>query len=139
MARRSDCDRCDVAGQGSDHRVLVDTSVWIDHLRRGNHALALRLEQGLIECHPFVIGELACGTLNRRAEILSLLAELPQLPQIDHDDMLVFVESNRIMGRGLGWVDMHLLAAAHLAGTALWTLDSRLATMAHRLGLDAAT
>jgi hypothetical protein len=114
---------------------LVDTSVWIDHLRRGNARLASTLRKGEVECHPFVIGELACGSLRRRTELLSLLGALPQVPQAQHDEVLAFVASRHLMGRGLGWVDVHLLASAMLGRTALWTLDRRLAAQARALEL----
>jgi hypothetical protein len=112
---------------------LVDTSVWVDHLRRGNATLASRLHKGEVECHPFVIGELACGNLRRRAELLSLLDALPRVPQAGHDEVLAFVASKHLMGRGLGWVDVHLLASALLGRTSLWTLDRRLAAQARVL------
>jgi len=92
--------------------VLVDTSVWIDHLRRGNAALATQLREGDVWCHAFVIGELACADLENRQEILSLLSALPQAPVAEHDEVLAFVEVNRLMGSGIGWIDAHLLAAA---------------------------
>jgi hypothetical protein len=112
---------------------LVDTSVWIDHLRRGNAKLAVSLRNGEVECHRFVIGELACGNLERRAELLSLLDALPQVPQVRHDEVLAFIASKHLMGRGLGWVDVHLLASALLGRTSLWTLDRRLAAQARAL------
>jgi len=115
--------------------VLVDTSVWVDHLRRGNERLAGHLDRGEVECHPFVIGELACGHLRNRAEILSLLRALPLAQPADHEEVLAFIESSRLMGRGLGWTDMHLLASARLRRTALWTLDRRLAATARVLGV----
>lgn len=110
--------------------MLVDTSVWVDHLRRGNSDLASRLQGGEVLGHPFVVGELACGHLNRRREILALLRALPHVPIATHDEVLEFVEAGRLMGRGLGWIDVHLLASARLAGTVLWTLDKRLAAVA---------
>ena len=85
--------------------------------------------------HAFVIGELACGNLNRREEILSLLAALPEAPAADQDEALAFVETHRLMGLGLGWIDVHLLASASLARLRLWTLDGRLGSAAARLGL----
>ncbi len=115
--------------------MLVDTSVWVDHLRRGNPALARQLTELEVWCHPFVIGELACGRLEARSEVLSLLAALPQAPQAEHDEVLAFVESNRLAGTGIGWVDAHLLAAARLGGVGLWTLDRPLAAVARELGL----
>jgi predicted nucleic acid-binding protein len=115
--------------------VLVDTSVWIDHFRRGNARLRAHLEAGEVASHPFVAGELACGNLKAREEILSLMAALPQLPTAEHEEVLVFVERNRLMGRGLGWIDVHLLASARLAGTSLWTLDKGLGAAAAFLKL----
>jgi predicted nucleic acid-binding protein len=116
--------------------VLVDTSVWVDHLRRGNARLADRLERGRVLCHPFVIGELACGNLSRRDEILSLLRALPGAPSASDAEVLSLVESHRLMGRGLGWIDVHLLASALLADRLLWTLDRRLHSAARDLGID---
>jgi hypothetical protein len=113
--------------------MLVDTSVWVDHLRRGNARLGSCLENGEVECHPFVIGELACGNLKNRAELLELLAALPRVLEADHDEVLAFIESKRLMGRGLGWVDAHLLVSALLSRTSLWTLDKRLAAEARAL------
>jgi predicted nucleic acid-binding protein len=113
--------------------VLVDTSVWIDHLRRGNAALASLLENGEVESHPFVIGEIACGNLKRRGEILSLMDSLPKAVEADHDEVLALVESRKLAGCGLGWIDVHLLASALLGHTVLWTLDKRLSEQARRL------
>jgi len=92
--------------------VLVDTSVWIDHLRKRNATLVQLLESMQIVTHPFVIGELACGNLANRATFLDLLAAIPQLPPVTHDEALGFVDAKKLMGRGLGWIDMHLLACA---------------------------
>jgi predicted nucleic acid-binding protein len=115
--------------------MLVDTSVWVDHLRRRNTLLVQLLEQEQVWTHPFVIGELACGNLARRSSVLSSLSELPHLPTVDHAEVLMFVEAQRLMGRGLGWIDMHLLAAARLAKLPFWTVDKRLASVANELGL----
>jgi len=115
--------------------MLVDTSVWVDHLRRGSAALAERLGRGEVWSHPFVIGELACGNLRQRREILSLLEALPQSPVAEHSEVLFSVESNRLIGLGIGWVDVHLLASARMAQTLIWTIDRRLAVEARRLGL----
>ena len=117
--------------------MLVDTSVWIDHFRRSDPALIALLDREEAECHPFVIGELACGLLRRRSEVLLLLQSLPHLPVGTHDEVLAFVESHRLMGRGIGWVDAHLLASAALAGTQLWTRDRRLFEVARKLALAA--
>jgi predicted nucleic acid-binding protein len=115
--------------------VLVDTSVWVQHLRQGNARLAAQLDADQVKTHPFVIGELACGHLVNRLELLHLLGALPVVPVADHDEVLAFIERRRLMGRGLGWIDMHLLASATLAPTTFWTADKRLATVARELGL----
>ena len=114
--------------------ILADTSVWIDHLRNGNQQLRRHLEDGNIACHPFVIGELACGRMPDRAAVLALLATLPLPPVADHDEALAFVEARRLAGKGLGWIDVHLLASAVLAGARLWTLDKRLRSAAEAIG-----
>lgn len=107
--------------------ILVDTSVWVDHLRRGDPALARALETEEVLTHPMVIGELACGTMHRRAQILGDLANLPQAPRATDEEAMHFLERRRLMGRGIGFVDVHLLASVALAeGAALWTRDTRL-------------
>jgi hypothetical protein len=116
---------------------LVDTSVWVDHLRVADRQLAGLLLDEAVLSHPFVVGELACGTLKRRREILGLLRNLPQAPVVEQDEVLAFVDAHALMGSGLGWVDIHLLASAILAGERLWTRDRRLATAARRLGVAA--
>ena len=117
--------------------ILVDTSVWVDHLRRGNSSLHQLLEAGEVSCHSFVIGELACGTLRQRSAILALLGELPDVPAAEDSEVLELIESRRLMGRGLGWVDAHLLAASMIADVSLWTLDKPLANTADQLGVRA--
>ncbi|MEP7010692.1 MAG: type II toxin-antitoxin system VapC family toxin [Acidobacteriota bacterium] len=109
--------------------VLVDTSVWIDHLRQGNQRLADLLIAGRVVCHPFVIGEVACGSLRNRAGILGLLAALPSAPMATHEEVLGLLASERLYSRGLGWVDVHLLASARLLACTLWTLDKTLAAV----------
>ncbi|MHC4066466.1 MAG: type II toxin-antitoxin system VapC family toxin [Planctomycetota bacterium] len=118
--------------------ILVDTSVWVDHLRRGNASLAARLDAAEVLCHPFIIGELACGNLTRRKELFSLLAKLPGSVVADHDEVLTFVETTRLMGSGIGWVDAHLLASVVLSRARFWTLDRRLGDVAVSLGVQAA-
>lgn len=116
--------------------ILADTSVWIDHLRRSDASLAHVLQDGLVLCHPFVIGELACGHLRQRAQVLDAMSELPSAPVATHREVLVFVERHALAGRGIGWVDAHLLTSTALAGGAkLWTRDKRLAGIANDLGL----
>jgi predicted nucleic acid-binding protein len=116
--------------------VLVDTSVWIDHFRRRNAQLAGLLDAAQVWIHPFVIGELACGSLSRRTEVLGLLEALPKVPLVDHQEVLDFITVQRLHGRGLGWVDMHLLASARLADLPLWTRDRPLAAAATELSLQ---
>jgi len=119
--------------------ILVDTSVWVDHLRDGAPALAAALEQGRVLTHPFVLGELACGNLKNRGEVLQLLGELPAAPMATDPEALDFIERRALMGRGIGYVDVHLLASVALAGTAqLWTRDKRLAAVAADLELACA-
>ena len=115
--------------------ILVDTSVWIDHLHRGEAPLARALEDGLVLMHPFVVGEIACGNLRQRAEVLDLLASLPPAATVSADEALGFIERRALMGRGIGYVDVHLLAAAALTGVRLWTHDQSLARVANELGL----
>jgi predicted nucleic acid-binding protein len=115
--------------------VLVDTSVWVDHFRRRNIRLVAALEAAQVLTHPFVIGELCCGNLTRRDEILGLLQSLPSPDLIEHAEVLEFVGAHRLFGRGLGWVDIHLLASARLARVPLWTLDKRLAAVTVDLGV----
>lgn len=105
---------------------LVDTSVWVDHLRRRQPRLARLLERGEVVVHPYVIGELACGNLQGRDEVLGLLRALPRAVVASDEEVLRLVEVKRLHGRGLGWVDVHLLAAARLTGCRLWTADRRL-------------
>ena len=116
---------------------LVDTSVWVDHLRRGNERLGTLLHDGLVMVHPFVLGELALGRLRRRAEVLGLLEELPRAETANHEEVLELVERHDLAGSGVGWVDAHLLASAALSRVSLWTLDRRLAVAARRLALSA--
>ena len=116
--------------------ILVDTSVWVDHLRAGTPALAVVLEQGSVLMHPFVLGELACGNLKSRGEVLRLLGDLPAAPLATDPEALDYIERRALMGRGIGYVDVHLLASAALAGAArLWTRDKRLAAVAADLKL----
>jgi predicted nucleic acid-binding protein len=117
--------------------MLVDTSVWVDHLRRRNLVLARLLDRGEVWCHPFVIGEVACGRLVHRAEVLSLLGALPRTPEATHDEVMAFVESNDLGGAGIGWIDANLLASARLTGLPLWTLDRKPAEAARSTGTAA--
>jgi predicted nucleic acid-binding protein len=116
--------------------ILVDTTVWIDHLRSGETALAAALEDGRVLMHPFVLGELACGTLKNRDEVLDLLGNLPAAPTATDPEVLGLIERRALMGRGIGYIDVHLLASAALADVGrLWTRDRRLAAVATELEL----
>lgn len=115
--------------------ILVDSSVWIDHLRKTSPPLVALLRQGVVLSHPFVIGELACGSLAQRDAVLGLLAALPQAPVAEDAEVLGMLQARRLWVRGLGWVDVHLLAATHLASAKLWTRDRRLRERAAELGI----
>lgn len=116
--------------------ILVDTSVWIDHLRRGDAQLAEALEDGEVITHSLVIGELACGGMRRRAEVMHLLEQLPRAREANHREVMSMIEGRRLMGTGIGYVDAHLLAAAALTPSAsLLTREPRLAGVARRLGV----
>lgn len=114
--------------------ILADTSVWIEHFRRGSAELEAALEREDVAIHPFIVGEIACGNLRNRAEILRLLATLPAAPVASHEEVLAFIEQRKLMARGIGYIDAHLLASAAL-GTdlVLWTLDKRLVAIARQL------
>jgi hypothetical protein len=115
--------------------ILVDTSVWVDHLRRGDARLAELLERGAVLMHPFVLGEIACGRLADRAVILELMRQLPSVVVADNEEALEFIERHRLSGRGIGYIDVHLLASVALtSGAKLWTRDKRLRIVADDLG-----
>lgn len=115
--------------------VLVDTSVWVAHLRAGNIGLDTLLNDGHVVCHPFIFGELACSNLINRAEILSLLQALPMATYVEHEEVMRFIENYRLIGKGLGYIDMHLLASALLTNISIWTLDKRLNDVTSALGI----
>jgi predicted nucleic acid-binding protein len=116
--------------------ILVDTSVWVDHLRSGDARLAAQLDAASVAMHPMVLGELACGNLKDRQTLLTLWWNLPQLPAATDAEALFFLERNRLWGRGIGYIDVHLLASVSLqAGARLWTRDRRLRETAEQLGL----
>ncbi len=116
--------------------ILADTSVWVDHLRSGDARLAAALDRGIVVMHPFVVGEIACGSLSDRAMILELLQNLPLAVVAGSDEVLGFIERHQLHGKGIGYVDVHLLAAVALtAGAKLWTRDKRLRAAAVDLGL----
>jgi predicted nucleic acid-binding protein len=115
--------------------ILVDTSVWVDHFRAGDLQLAALLDNAGVLMHPFVAGEIACGNLSNRALTLELLHDLPMAVVAESDEVLAFIESRRIFGTGIGYIDVHLLAAAAVSDAALWTRDKRLRGIARTLGL----
>jgi len=115
--------------------VLVDTSIWVTHLRQGSRQLEKLLMDAEVMCHPFIIGELACGNLKNRNEIISLLQSLTLAPTIKFQEFLFFIDRNHLIGKGIGFVDVNLLASAQLAGVPLWTADKRLKSAADQLEL----
>lgn len=118
--------------------ILVDTSVWIDHLRRSDDVLAALLEQGTVLAHPFVIGELALGSLARRDAILRLLRRLPKANVARDDEVMSLIDKEGLSGIGIGYIDAHLLAATRLTVDAMfWTRDRRLLAAAEKLSLSA--
>lgn len=115
--------------------ILVDTSVWADHLRYTEPGLVNLLNEGAVLIHPFVIEELACGNLRQRNETLSLLHALPMAPAVEHQEVLDFISKERLHSTGLSSVDVHLLASARLAGAKLWSKDKALYRESKRLNL----
>jgi hypothetical protein len=114
--------------------ILVDTSVWVDHLRHGDETLAQLLYQGRIYIHPMIIGELACGHLQNRKQLIDLWQSLPLTIEATHQETMLFIESRQLMGKGIGFVDVHLLASTQLtSNTQLWTRDKRLGNVAQSL------
>lgn len=117
--------------------ILVDSSIWIDHLRSSEPALVHLLDSAQVLAHPFVIGELAMGSLHRRDLVLGALRDLPQAISATDEEVLAFIERHSLFGLGIGYVDAHLLAATRLNGAQLWTRDKRLREDARRLGVAA--
>ena len=114
--------------------VLVDTSVWVDFLRSGDASLAKMLERNQVAIHPMIIGELACGNLNNRQSLLKLWNSLHTLTQASHEEVFYFIEHHHLMGKGIGYIDAHLLASVALAmDVRLWTRDLRLSRLAIKL------
>lgn len=116
--------------------VLVDTSVWVDHLRRHDDRLDELLAKLEVIVHPFVIGEVALGVLRRRTEVLGLLARMPAAPAVTHAEVMTLIGNRALSGKGIGYVDAHLIASALLVGASLWTRDRRLQEVASSLGLS---
>jgi len=119
--------------------ILVDTSVWVEHLRLDLPRLATLLHKGEVLIHPWVIGELACGNLRDRSQVLELLKGLLAATVASDAEVLLLIEQDRLMGRGIGYVDAHLLAAARLSHCRLWTQDRRLAAVALEQGVAVCT
>jgi len=115
--------------------ILADTSLWIEHFRRGVPEFAIAMENGLIEIHPVIIGELATGNLAKRKQTLAALRALPRTAVGTLDECLEFIELHSLSGRGIGWNDLHLLVAARLSRSTLWSLDTRLTAAAVQLGV----
>lgn len=116
--------------------VLVDSSVWVDHFRNGNQALVDLLDRNLVRVHPFVVGELACGTPPSRKQTLADLNDLPRSQEASLHEVLDFIERERLYGAGCGLVDIVLLTSTLLTpSTALWTLDKQLSALARRFGV----
>ena len=114
--------------------ILVDTSVWIDHLRSNSLVLSGLLRSSRVVMHPLVLGELACGNLNNRSQLLMLWSGLGSMPTVNHEEALFFIEKNKLMGQGIGYIDVQLLASVALdTGTRLWTHDKRLEALAIQL------
>lgn len=118
--------------------ILADSSVWVDHFRRANARLSSLIRDHQVLTHPFVLGELACGTLpGRRAKVLAHLGRLPAAPVAEHGEVMALLERRGLSGSGIGWIDAHLLASALLASASLWTLDRPLRRVASTLGVFA--
>jgi predicted nucleic acid-binding protein len=111
--------------------ILVDTSVWVEHFRAGSDRLRGLLLDEQVLCHPFVVGELACGTLHKRVDILSMLKALPEAHLLEHEEVMGFIEAQRLYGRGIGWVD----ASTLLTRCAIWTFDKPLRRVAAALNV----
>ena len=115
--------------------IIADTSVWINHLRETDEDLKQLLLKGRVMCHEYIVGELACGNIKNRKDILTFLKALPTAPLIDFDEYLYFIDEHRLNVFGIGFVDIHLLASSKLSQTKLWTEDKRLKTAASKLGI----
>lgn len=115
--------------------LLVDTSVWVAHLRGQGQRLHNLLEYEFVFCHPLIIGELACGNIKNRTEVLMLLKKLPGVQQLDHQEVFSFIDRHHLMGKGLSFVDTHLLASAYISGLSIWTEDKSMQFAARHLGL----
>lgn len=117
------------------NRIIVDTSIWIDHLHKREVNLVKLLDDDAVACHPFIIGEIACGSIRDRAVFLELLQALPILQIVEPHELLHFIERNHIPGSGIGLVDVHLLATCRLHNCRIWTKDKKLLVLASKLHL----
>ena len=115
--------------------VLADSSVWVGHFRAQDPRLIPLLEEGSVLMHPFVMGEIACGHFKNRARVLAQLDALPVAATASHDEVMQFVEVWKLAGRGIGWIDTHLILSALLSDCTLWTLDVRLKNAAIHVGV----
>ena len=115
--------------------ILVDTSVWVGHLKKSHLHFEELLNSGQVACHPFVIGELACGQLKPREEILLLLSALPTVQKAEDEEVLHFIETRKLMNSGIGLVDVHLLVSSELSDVLLWTQDKKLKAIAEKIGV----
>jgi len=115
--------------------ILVDTSIWVDHLRHGDTRLQTLLETRQVVIHPSIVGELALGNLRQRNAVLSSLRDLPHAVSAGDEEVLEFIERHTLPGLGIGWVDAHLLASSRLTSASLWTRDKRLKAVAIKLGV----
>lgn len=116
--------------------ILVDTSVWVKHFRKGEPLLGKLLLGVSVLMHPFVLGEIACGTMSSRERVMDDLAALPSAAAATDSEALQLIEDRQLWGRGIGWIDVHLLASALLSGCRLWTLDERLGRAAEHVGIE---
>lgn len=116
--------------------ILVDTSVWIDHLHQSNEGLIELLLSNQVCIHPFIIGELSCGNISNRKEVLSLLRTLKSIDQVLDEEVFILIDDRKLFGKGLGFIDIHILASAMIHHVPIWTRDKSLKRIARELGMD---
>lgn len=115
--------------------VIIDTSVWIAHFRKANAHLQKLLSEGEVFCHHFIVGEIACGNIHNRTEIISLMQALPSTPIAAQEEILSFIDHKKLYGAGIGLIDVHLLASAFLTKASVWTVDNKLQRVAAKLNI----